>query len=127
MKSLFSFLLLFASCAVLADDPKNEWHNTTLSDATIKKIQQSRFEYKQCVEKEMMKPGYQSEDVRTGAEKIVKQCEPVLAKMRDVYLAEKVPEVIIARHTKKMRLETTRKVIENLMFSAAAREAGKTK
>ncbi|HSN24432.1 MAG TPA: hypothetical protein VLS45_09770 [Methylomicrobium sp.] len=127
MKKFLLFLLLSCSFAVFADDPKNEWHNTTLSDATIKKIQESRFEYKKCVDTEMRKPVYQSADVRTGAEQVVKQCEPVLAKMRDVYAAEKVPETIIDRHMKQMRLQTTRTVIQNLMFAAAAREAGQKK
>ena len=127
MKQFLFLVLVSSSFAVLADDPKNEWHNTTLSDATIKKIQESRFEYKKCVDAEMQKPAYQSADVRTGAEKIVKQCEPVLAKMHDVYVAEKVPETVIARHMKQMRLQTTRTVIQNLMFAAAAREAGKSK
>ncbi|MDD1611627.1 MAG: hypothetical protein LUQ57_00640 [Methylococcaceae bacterium] len=124
MKQFLCLVLLSSSFAVFADDPKNEWHNTTLSDATIQKIQQSRFEYKKCVDTEMQKPAYQSAEVRTGAEQVVKQCESVLAKMRDVYAAEKVPETIIDRHMKQMRLQTTRTVIQNLMFAAAAREAG---
>jgi len=40
----------------------------------------------------MRKTTYQSADVRTGTEQIIKQCESVLAKMRGVYAAEKVPE-----------------------------------
>jgi hypothetical protein len=127
MKPLLFLVLLSSSFAVLANDPKNEWHNTTLSDATIKKIQEARFEYKKCVDAEMQKPAYQSADVRTGAEQVVKQCEPALGKMRDVYLAEKVPETIIGRHMKQLRLQTTRTVIQNLMFAAAAREAGQQK
>jgi hypothetical protein len=127
MKRLFFLAILLSSTIAYANDPKNEWHNTTLSDATIKKIQESRFEYKKCVDTEMRKPVYQSADVRTGAEQVVKQCEPVLAKMRDVYAAEKVPETIIDRHMKQMRLQTTRTVIQNLMFAAAAREAGQKK
>ncbi|EIC31060.1 MULTISPECIES: hypothetical protein [Methylomicrobium] len=127
MKPLLLLVLLSSSFAVLANDPKNEWHNTTLSDATIKKIQESRFEYKKCVDSEMQKPEYRSADVRTGAEQIVKQCEPVLGKMRTVYAEEKVPDTIIDRHMKQLRLQTTRTVIQNLMFAAAAREAGQTK
>lgn len=127
MKAFLFVVLLFSSVAVFANDPKNEWHNTTLSDATIKKIQESRYEYKKCVDAEIQKPAYQSADVRTGAEQVVKQCESVLAKMHDVYVGEKVPETIIARHMKQMRLQTTRTVIQNLMFAAAAREAGQKK
>jgi hypothetical protein len=127
MKPLLLLVLLSSSFAVLANDPKNEWHNTTLSDATIKKIQESRFEYKKCVDSEIQKPEYRSADVRTGAEQVVKQCEPVLGKMRTVYAEEKVPDAIIDRHMKQLRLQTTRTVIQNLMFAAAAREAGQKK
>ncbi|MEC4748551.1 hypothetical protein [Methylomicrobium sp. Wu6] len=127
MKQFLLLVLLSSSFAVFADDPKNEWHNTSLSDATIKKIQESQFEYKKCADAEMRKTAYQSIDVRKGAEQVVKQCEPVLAKVRDVYAAEKVPEVIIGRHLKQMRMQTTRAVLQNLMFAAAAREAGQAK
>lgn len=127
MKPFLFLVLLSSAFAVFANDPKNEWHNTTLSDATIKKIQEARFEYKKCVDAEIQKPAYQSADVRTGAEQVVKQCEPFLAKMRDVYAAEKVPETIIGRHMKQLRLQTTRTVIQNLMFAAAARDAGQKK
>jgi hypothetical protein len=127
MKPFLFLVLLTSSFAAAANDPKNEWHNTTLSDDTIKKIQEVRFEYKKCVDTEIQKPEYQSADVRTGAEKVVKQCEPLLAKMHDVYAAEKVPDVIIGRHMKQLRMQTTRTVIQNLMFAAAAREAGQQK
>ncbi|MBL1264921.1 hypothetical protein [Candidatus Methylomicrobium oryzae] len=127
MKPLLLLVLLSSSFTVFANDPKNEWHNTTLSDATIKKIQESRFEYKKCVDSEIQKPEYRSADVRTGAEQVVKQCEPVLGKMRTVYAEEKVPDAIIDRHMKQLRLQTTRTVIQNLMFAAAAREAGQKK
>jgi len=126
MKQFLFLVLLSSSFAVFADDPKNEWHNTTLSDATIKKIQSSQFDYRKCVDAEMRKPAYQSVDVRAGTEQVIKQCEPELAKMHDVYAGEKVPEVIIGRHLKQMRMQTTRAVLQNLMFAAAARDAGKT-
>ena len=51
----------------------------------------------------------------------MKQCENVLAKMREVYIAEKVPEVIADRHLKQMRLQTTRLVLQDMMFNEAAR------
>ena len=55
------------------------------------------------------------------AEPIVKQCENGLAKMRDVYIAEKIPEIIADRHLKQMRLQTTRLVLQDMMYSEAAR------
>jgi hypothetical protein len=127
MKPFLFLVLLSSSFIATANDPKNEWHNTTLSDATIKKIQEARFEYRKCVDAEIQKPEYRSADPRTGAEQVVKQCEPVLGKMRTVYAEEKVPDTIIDRHMKQLRLQTTRTVIQNLMFAAAAREAGQQK
>jgi len=107
-----------------ANDPKNEWHNTELSDSTIKKIQEAQFQYKKCVAEEMQKPAYQSIDTRKATDEIIKQCESVLAKIREVYLAEKVPETIADRHLRHMRIQYTRKALQELMFAEAARKSG---
>jgi len=122
-KILFLCLLSFAATAY-SDDAKNEWHNTTLSEATIEKIQAAKFEYKKCVSDEMQKPTYQQQDSRNATEAIIKQCEPALAKMREVYTDAKVPGTIADRHLKQMRLQTTRDVLQNMMFSEASRKAG---
>lgn len=124
MKKFLFLALLLSAAAVSADDPKNEWHNTTLSDATIKKIQEVSYEYKKCVSAEMQKPAYRDMDIRKGAEQVVKQCELVLAKVRGIYLEEKVPEVVADRHLKQMRLQSTRSVIQTMMFAEAARKSG---
>lgn len=124
MKKFFFLAILLSSSLVHANDPKNEWHNTTLTEATIKKIQEAKYQYKKCVAEEMQKPAYQKLDTRNGAEQIVKQCERVLAQMRAVYLAEKVPEVIADRHLKQMRMQTTRSAIQTMMFAEAARKSG---
>ena len=124
MKKIFFLTILLSTMTAFADDAKNEWHNTTLSDATIKKIQDAKYQYKKCVGEEMQKPANQQMDSRQATDAIIKQCEPVLAKMRDVYLAEKVPEVIADRHLKQMRLQTTRSALQGMMFSEAARKSG---
>ncbi len=124
MKKIFFLAILLSTMTAFADDAKNEWHNTTLSDATIKKIQDAKYQYKKCVAEEMQKPANQQMDSRQATDAIIKQCEPVLAKMRDVYLAEKVPEVIADRHLKQMRLQTTRSALQGMMFSEAARKSG---
>lgn len=124
MKTIFFLAILLSTITAFADDAKNEWHNTTLSDATIKKIQDAKYQYKRCVGEEMQKPANQQMDSRQATDAIIKQCEPVLAKMRDVYLAEKVPEVIADRHLKQMRLQTTRSALQGMMFSEAARKSG---
>ena len=122
-KILFLSLLLLAGTA-FADDAKNEWHNTTLSDATIEKIQAAKYEYKKCVGGEMQKSTYQSQDSRKATEAIMKQCESILSGMRVVYTDAKVPEVIADRHLKQIRLQTTREALQGMMFSEASRKSG---
>ena len=121
--SLLLSLLLFSATA-FSDDAKNEWHNTTLSDATIEKIQSAKYDYKKCVGDEMEKSAYQQQDTRKATDAIMKQCEAVLAKMRIVYTEAKVPEVIADRHLKQIRLQTTREALQGMMFSEASRKAG---
>ena len=107
-----------------ADDAKNEWHATSLSEETIQQIQQVQFNYKKCVVNEMQKTEYGKIESRQATDLIIRQCEPELAKMRKVYTDHDVPEVIADRHLKKMRIDTTRKVLQQVMFAEAARKAG---
>ena len=122
-KFLFSLLLLSATTA-MAEDTKNEWINTTLTDGTIEKVQTAKYAYKKCVSDEMQKSPYQQQDTRNATEAIIKQCEPILAKIRDVYLDAKVPGVISDRHLKQLRMQTTREVLQGMMFSEATRKSG---
>ncbi len=124
MKKILFLTVLLLSATAFADDAKNEWHNTTLSDGTIKKIQDTQYQYKKCVAAEMQKPAYQQQESRKATEAIIKQCESVLAQMRDIYLAEKVPGTIADRHLKQMRMQTTRNVLQGMMFDEAARKSG---
>ncbi|SJM91448.1 hypothetical protein [Crenothrix polyspora] len=128
MKPLFFIaMLLFASCTFAAET-KNDWEQgTSLSDELIKKIQEAQYQYKKCVSDEMQKPDYQSLESRDATGKIIKQCEPSLAKMRTMYLSEKVPGEVADRHLKKMRLQTIRNVLQNMMYGEAARKAGQQK
>ncbi len=121
--SLLLSLLLFSATA-FSDDAKNEWHNTTLSDATIEKIQSAKYDYKKCVGNEMQNSSYQQQDTRKATDAIMKQCEAVLAKMRIIYTEAKVPEVIADRHLKQIRLQTTREALQGMMFSEASRKSG---
>ena len=127
MKKIICLAALMLATSSYAADSKNEWQNTTISEATIEKIQAAKYEYKKCVSDEMQKSGYQSQDSRVATETIIKQCEPVLSKMREVYLAEQVPETIADRHLKQMRLQTTRDALQNMMYGEAARSAGQSK
>ena len=124
MKKILFLSLLLAAGTANSDDAKNEWHNTTLSDATIEKIQAAKYEYKKCVGDEMQKSSYQQQDSRNATEAVIKQCEPVLAKMRQIYTDAEVPGVVADRHLKQMRMQTTREALQGMMFSEAARKAG---
>jgi len=124
MKKILFFAVLLSTSAVFADDANNEWQSTTLSDATIKKIQDAQYQYKKCVAGEMQKPAYQEQEIRHATEAVMKQCESVLSQMREIYLAEKVPDIIADRHLKQMRMQTTRNVLQSMMFSEAARKSG---
>ncbi len=120
---ILSIIFLSLSTVAWGNDAKNEWHNTTLSDSTIKKIQDGNLHYKQCVSNELQKPEYRKQDSRLATDKIMVQCEPLLAKLREVYLAEKVPGTIADRHLKQIRVQTTRKALQSMMFAEAARQS----
>jgi hypothetical protein len=124
MKKIFFLTILLSSVVAFADDAKNEWQNTSLSDATIKKIQEGQYQYKKCVSAEMQKPSNQGGDSRRATDAIMKQCESVLSQMREIYLAEKVPEIIADRHLKQMRMQTTRNVLQGMIFAEATRKSG---
>ncbi len=124
MKKILFLAVLLSTVTAFADDAKNEWQNTTLSDATIKKIQEAQYQYKKCVSAEMQKTSNQELESRKATEAIMKQCEPVLSQMREVYLAEKVPEIIADRHLRQMRMQTTRNVLQGMMFGEAAKRSG---
>ena len=101
-----------------------EWNGSTLSPATIKQIQEDKYNYKQCVYQEAQKQGYQKIDSRVATDAIIKQCEPTLAKIRATFTNEGVPEIITDRFLKKTRVVMTRKILQSLMFAEASRKAG---
>lgn len=102
------------------------WNGTSLSDATIKKVQQDKYNYSQCVYKEAQKKGYTKIDSRVATDAVIKQCEPDLAKIRTTFIDDGVPEVIADRFLRKTRVQMTRKILQSLMFAEAARKAGAT-
>jgi hypothetical protein len=127
MRLLFFTALLLCMANSFAAEDNTAWENTTLSDALIQKIQTAQYEYRKCVSEEMPKPEYQTLESKDATGKIIKKCEPTLAKMRETYIAEKVPPQIADRHLKKMRLQTLRNTLQNMMFAEAARKSGQIK
>ncbi|MDT8407761.1 MAG: hypothetical protein RQ715_10975 [Methylococcales bacterium] len=124
MKKLLTALLLLPTLVFAAEDKPAEWQGTSLSDATIKKIQAAKYRYNKCIVKALENQAKEKVDIREGAAKVVKQCEPELSQVNAVYSAEKVPEVIIGRHMKQIRTQTTRNVLKQLMLVEAARKSG---
>ncbi len=108
------------------DTTSKQWNGSQLSDATIKQIQEDKYNYKQCVYTEAQKQGYQKFDSRVATDAIIKQCEPTLAKIRDTFVNDGVPEIIIDRFLKKTRTEMTRQILQSLIFAEASRKAGAT-
>ncbi len=102
------------------------WNGTSLSDATIKEVQEAKYTYTQCVYKEAQKQGYTKINSRVATDAVIKQCEPDLAKIREVFINEGVPEIIANRYLKKTRVNMTRKILQSLMFAEAARKSGAT-
>jgi len=102
------------------------WNGSSLSEATIKKVQTAKYQYTQCVYTEAQKQGYQKIDTRVATDAVIKQCEPDLAKVREAFVDDGVPEIIIDRFLKKTRIDITRKILKSLMFAEASRKAGVT-
>lgn len=120
---LFVALMLFASLA-RAEESGQEWNTTSLSDATIEKIQQAQFTYKKCVIDAMKKPEHLSLESRHATDAIIKNCEATLGEMRKIYTDAAVPGVIADRHLKKLRIQVTRSLLQELMYMEAAKKAG---
>lgn len=112
--------------AVNSKAAESTWNGTSLSDATIKKVQEDKYNYTQCVYKEAQKKGYQKIDSRVATDAVIKQCESDLAKIRTTFINAGVPEIVADRYLKKTRVEMTRKILQSLMFAEAARKAGAT-
>jgi len=124
MKPVLFLMLLISSSWTFAEDAKEEWHETTLSDDVIHKIQQAQFGYKKCVIDSMRKPEYAKLESRNATDVVIRECEPVLADMRKVYTDSDVPGVVADRHLKKLRIQVTRNVLQELMYAEAAKKAG---
>lgn len=124
MKPVLFLLLLMSSSWTFAEEAKEEWNDTTLNEDVIQKIQKAQYGYKKCVSDVMRKPEYAKLESRNATEVIIKDCEPVLSEMRTVYVDSKVPEVVADRHLKKLRIQMTRNVLQEMMYAEAARKAG---
>ena len=122
---LIALLCLVTHLAFAAEEAKDEWNETTLNEETIGKIQHAQFTYKKCVVDTMQKPEFSKLESRNATDAIIKLCEPTLAEMRKEYTEVGVPGVIADRHLKKLRIQVTRSLLQELMYAEAAKAAGK--
>jgi hypothetical protein len=123
MKVFLGLFLAFWSLASMAET-ESEWSETQLTDEVIQKIQQAQFTYKKCVVDSMQKPENGKLESRNATDTIIRECEPVLSKMRSTYTDQGVPGVVADRHLKKLRIDVTRKVLQEMMYAEAAKKAG---
>ena len=124
MKVILTALLLISANLSYAEEVKEEWHDTVLSDEVIQKIQQAQFGYKKCVVDAMRKPEFAKLESRHATDAVIKECEAVLGDMRKVYTDAEVPGVIADRHLKKLRIQVTRNVLQEMMYTEAAKKSG---
>lgn len=124
MKYRLIVMLMMVAGLAGAEEAKEEWAETTLKDETIQKIQQAQFTYKKCVVDTMQKPEYAKLESRNATDAIIRLCEPTLAEMRKVYTDAEVPGVLADRHLKKLRIQVTRSLLQELMYAEAAKKAG---
>jgi len=124
MKYRLIVALMMVAGVACAEESKEEWNETTLKDETIQKIQQAQYTYKKCVVDTMRKPEFAKLESRNATDVIIKSCEPTLAEIRKVYTDAEVPGEIADRHLKKMRIQVTRNLLQELMYAEAAKKAG---
>jgi hypothetical protein len=72
----------------------------------------------------MKNPDFAKLESRNATDAVIRQCEPTLAEMRKVYTDAEVPGIVADRHLKKMRIQVTRNVLQELMYVEAAKKAG---
>ena len=122
--ALIAALLMLSQLAFAEESNKDEWNETTLSEETIQNIQKAQFTYKKCVVDAMKNPDFAKLESRNATDAVIKQCEPTLAEMRKVYTDAEVPGIVADRLLKKMRIQVTRNVLQELMYVEAAKKAG---
>ncbi len=124
MKAVLFSLLLITASGAFAEEAKDAWQGTSLSDETIHKIQQAQYGYKKCVVDAMRQPEIAKQESRYATDTVMKQCEPVLADLRKVFQDAGVPPAGADHQLKHIRIQVTRNVLQELMYAEAAKKAG---
>ena len=121
-KFLLPFLLMTSLTALAAKDKQEEWQASTLSESTISSIQQAKYNYLTCITEEVKKRIKIKMDSRAATDHVLKECEKSLEKVRTTFQKENIPAKTSARYLKMTRTKTARKVLQELLYAAAARK-----
>ncbi len=123
MRKFLLLVLLVISLPTLAEkNQKKEWQASTLSDSTIANIQKAKYEYLTCITQEVKKKSKIKMDTRAATDLVLKECEKNLVNISTTFKKENIPSSMSDRYIKKTRTQTARKVLQEFIYAAAAKQ-----
>ncbi len=102
---------------------KQEWQPTTLSDATLAKVNAGVEHYQTCLNDETRKHLQDKEDSRQVTDLILRNCEMKLTAVKAAFDGEKVPGVISDRYIRSKRSRAAQQVVKVVMQVQAERHS----
>ncbi len=101
--------------------PNEEWQGTTLSDATLQKVQLALVGYQQCVNEDTQAHINDKMDSRALTDAVLKRCEEKLGAVKTAFDQEKVPAEISERYMRSRRTHAARNILKTIMGIQAMR------
>lgn len=120
MRFLFVLILFIASVGAGRAFAAGEWKSTTLSQATIEKVNQATLAYHRCLSHEIEEFRYTGQDSRAETDRMLKDCEPELMPIRKAFDAEHVLPQISDRYLRRKRNQAARRLVQIIMAAEAA-------
>ncbi|BBL74840.1 hypothetical protein [Methylomagnum ishizawai] len=114
--ALIGALLAFAATAHAEE---GTWEPSTLSPATLDKVQASLKVYQQCVNDETRAHLNDKMDSRQVADLILRNCEDKLNGIKTAFDAEKVPAPISERYMRSKRSMAAQQILRVVMAHQA--------
>lgn len=96
---------------------EDEWQASSLSPATIEKLNSATLTYHQCLNKQVLAFNAPGTDSRDATNWVMKQCEAELGPMHAALAEEKVPAPVIERYQRRKRNQAVRKVLQAMMYA----------
>lgn len=100
---------------------QQEWQPTTLSEATLAKVNQGVEAYQKCLNDETRAHYQDKDDSRRVTDLILHNCESRLTAITSAFDAEKVPGAISDRYVRSKRSRAAQQVVRVVMQAQAAR------